>query len=71
MDHIQSFINRVVLTLTGPSEGTEKTLVILAVVGLCVVASALTSVWKGIYGRLLRPGKNLRKSFGSWGKSPI
>ena len=37
-------------------------------VGLLVVASFVHTFLYGIYARLLRPGKNLKKVYGSWGK---
>lgn len=42
------------------------TLVFLAL-GLLVVGNFVFTFLYGIWARLLRPGKNLKKSFGLWG----
>lgn len=46
------------------------TLVFLAL-GFLVVGNFVLTFLYGIWARLLRPGKNLKKSFGLWGNSYI
>ena len=43
----------------------------LVVIGAAVVLSYVLTFLKGIYARVLRPGKNLKKCYGSWGKNCI
>lgn len=41
---------------------------VLRFLGFCVLAHFLTVLVHGIWARCLRPGKNLKKVYGSWGK---
>ena len=40
----------------------------LVVIGAAVVLSYILTFLKGIYARCLRGGKNLKRTFGTWGK---
>jgi hypothetical protein len=57
MSLVQAFIQR-----EGPVAA------ILLVTGALVVLKVVLTFLKGIYARLLRPGKNIKKVYGSWGK---
>jgi hypothetical protein len=41
----------------------------LVVIGAVVVLSYILTFLKGIYARILRPGKNLKLTYGIWGES--
>jgi hypothetical protein len=40
----------------------------LVVIGAVVVLSYVLTFLKGIYARILRPGKNLKLNYGVWGE---
>jgi hypothetical protein len=41
---------------------------LLLVTGAIVVLKVVYTFLHGIYARLLRPGKNIKKVYGSWGR---
>lgn len=42
-----------------------------ALIGLLVIAKYVLTFLKGIYARCLRPGKDLKKKYGQWGKEAL
>lgn len=50
-------------------EGPAATIALL--IGALVVASFVFTFVHGIYARFLRPGKNLKKVYGSWGECKV
>lgn len=63
MSHFNGLLQSRILN---PDALTEQLFLITAVIGVAVVLSAVFTFVKGIYARVLRPGKNLKKDYGSW-----